>query len=272
MTTVNYDRAVAYYDETRRFRDGVADRYRIALRRYLQVDAPAPILELAVGTGLLGAAFIAAGDDYVGVDISRGMMGRIPPKLSNGAATRLAQADIARALPFADASFALVHAVRVFHLLDDWHRCIRESRRVLRPGGRLLIVRNAAPDAVAPDPPWAIVQQQWDRILKALGVGDPGIRHGIRRTDEMMMSYLGSLGADTKRVDLLSYREYEVSCRMMVERRARKMFSSDWALPADIHARALTQLRDWLENECPAPDERVAQTMVFRAIVARWAD
>ena len=173
MTTVNYDQAVAYYDETRAFQPGVAERYRWAVRPYLAGHDKPRILELAIGTGLIGASFLAAGDSYVGVDISRGMMGQIAPKLGNGMRADLAQVDIARDLPFADDSFDLVQAVRVFHLLDDWQRCIQEVRRVLKPGGHLLIVRNAAKESEA-QPPWAIVHEKWDEILASLGVGNDG--------------------------------------------------------------------------------------------------
>ena len=269
MTTVNYDRAVAYYDETRAFRPGVAEQYRLAVLSYLTGRDNPRILELAIGTGLIGATFFAGGDRYVGVDISRGMMGRIAPKLNNGKATDLAQVDIARRLPFADDSFDLVHALRVFHLLDDWQRCIQEARRVLKSGGRLLIVQVAPLDSDA-QPPWAVVHGKWDEILANLGAGAGGIRHGIFRTDEMMMAYLRSTGARVQIVDLLHYTERAVSPRMMVERRRHKMFSSDWHLPADLHARAIHHLDRWLEADCAAPDETRAQAMVFRAIVARW--
>lgn len=269
MTTVNYDRAVAYYDETRAFRSGVAEAYRQAVLRFLAGHDKPLILELAIGTGLIGLPFFAAGDRYVGVDISRGMMGQVAPKLDDGRPVDLAQVDIMRRLPFADDSFDLVHAARVFHLLDDWQRCIHEARRVLKPGGRLLIVRNAPADSQA-QPPWAVARGKWDEILAALGLAADGIRHGIFRTDDMMMEYLRSTGATTRSVDLLPYTERAVSCRMMVERRRRKMFSSDWHLPAQLHARALQQLNRWLESDCAEPDELRAQAMVFRVVIARW--
>ena len=271
MTTVNYDQAVAYYDETRAFQPGVAERYREAVLAYLAGHDKPRILELAIGTGLIGASFFAAGDDYVGVDISLRMMGQIALKLGNGMRADLAQVDIARDLPFADDSFDLVQAVRVFHLLDNWQRCVREVKRVLKPGGHLLVVRNASKESEA-QPPWAIVHEKWDEILASLGVGNDGKRHGIFRTDEMMMEYLRSTGATVQLVDLLPYTERAVSCRVMVERRRQKMFSSDWHLPASLHARAVKRLNRWLETECAAPDEMYTQEMMFRAIVAHWEE
>ena len=95
------------------------------------------------------------------------MMRLISGKLQDGRRPLLAQADCAN-LPFADASFDLVHAVRVFHHLADWRDCIDEARRLLRAGGALVIVENLPP-AKAEPPPWAVVQETWDQILRRVG-------------------------------------------------------------------------------------------------------
>ncbi len=133
-----------------------------------------------------------------------------------------------------------------------------------------------APQHVVPEgslpPPWAIAQGKWDEIQAGLGVGIAGVRHGIFRTDEMLIEYFRSTGAIAQLVDLLPYSEKGVSPRMMVERRRQKMFSSDWHLPADLRARAVDQLKRWLATECQAPEEMIAQKMLFRALVARWDD
>ena len=133
-----------------------------------------------------------------------------------------------------------------------------------------------APQHVAPEnsvpPPWAIVHGKWDEIVAGLGVGKAGVRHGIFRRDEMLIEYLRLTGAIAQLVDLLPYSEKGVSPRMMVERRRQMMFSSDWHMPAELHARAVDQLDRWLASECQAPDEIIAQTMLFRAVVARWDD
>ena len=48
------------------------------------------------------------------------------------------QAD-ATSLPFADARFDAVLAVFVWHHVGDWGAATREARRVLRPGGTLIL-------------------------------------------------------------------------------------------------------------------------------------
>ncbi len=265
---VNYDNAVDFYDATRGYRDGVVERYRDALFDLTGADDSASILELGIGSGLIARAFYPALQRYVGIDYSLDMMRLIRGKLAGGPLPLLTQAD-ARYLPFAPASFDIAHAVRVFHHLPNWPECIDEARRLLRPGGALVIVENIPPAGADP-PPWGIVQDKWDDILRGLGVGDDGIGHGIWLTDESMSEYIRSTGAAAKTVDLLRYREKPVSPRIMVERRAAGMFSSDWSLPETIHRAAARALQDWLERECEAPDDMVEREMLFRAVIARW--
>lgn len=265
---VNYDHAVEYYDETRGYREGVVERYGEALLEYIGASAAARILELGIGSGLIAQPFIRAAHDYFGVDLSRGMMRLIRGKLGGEPHPLLAQANV-RNLPFAAESFDIIHAVRVFHHLSDWRDCVNEARRLLKPGGALIIVENIPPDDADP-PPWQIVQNKWDSILRDLGVANDGIHQGIWITDDVMSSCLQAVGAGTETVDLLRYLEKPVSCRIMVERRAAGMFSSDWRLPAEIHREAARALVDWLERDCQEPDELVEREMLFRALVARW--
>ena len=265
---VNYDSAVDFYDATRGYRPGVVERYRQALLDQTGVDASARFLEAGIGSGLIGSAFIPSSRRYVGIDYSLGMMRLIGGKLADDRPPLLAQAD-ARFLPFADGSFDIIHAVRVFHHLAAWRDCIDEARRLLSPGGALVIVENLPP-AEAEPPPYAIVQAKWDEILRGLGAEADDGDQGIWLTDDAMRHYLEAGGARVDLVDLLRYREKPVSPRIMVERRAAGMFSSDWRLRAALRQEASRKLRAWLQRDCPAPDELVEREMLFRALIARW--
>lgn len=265
---VNYDKAVGFYDDTRGYRNGVVERYRDALFAFTGADASARVLELGIGSGLIARAFYPASPSYIGIDYSLGMMRLVQAKLGGGRRPLLAQADACH-LPFRGGSFDIAHAVRVFHHLPDWPDCIDEARRLLKPGGALVIVENIPPDG-AGQPPWAIVQDKWDEILRELRVENEGIRHGVWLTDDAMRHYIEMTGGRVAIADLLRYREKPVSPRVMVERRAAGMFSSDWRLPEAIHQAASRELRAWLARDCEAPDEMVEREMLFRALIARW--
>ncbi|RMH21611.1 MAG: class I SAM-dependent methyltransferase [Acidobacteria bacterium] len=107
------------------------------------------VLDLGCGTGTstFVAARLLAGAEVVGVDLARAMIERARrrhrrrhPDLTG---VRFEVADAAR-LPFPDASFDLVLGHSVLYLLPDRAAALRQARRVLAPGGRLLLME---PDA-----------------------------------------------------------------------------------------------------------------------------
>jgi ubiquinone/menaquinone biosynthesis C-methylase UbiE len=51
-------------------------------------------------------------------------------------------ADLSRPLPFADDTFDDVVVSLVLHYLRDWTAPLAELRRVLKPGGRLVLSVN----------------------------------------------------------------------------------------------------------------------------------
>lgn len=95
------------------------------------------ILDAGCGSGPLFAALRDRGALVTGVDKSAGMLELARRRL--GAGARLREADLAAPLPFADASFDDVVASLVLHYLEDWGPTLAEFRRVLVPGGRLIV-------------------------------------------------------------------------------------------------------------------------------------
>lgn len=75
-----------------------------------------------------------------GVDSSVRMLELARERLGDDAA--LHAADLSRPLPFADGAFDDVIACLVLHYLEDWAAPLAELRRVLVPGGRLVVAVN----------------------------------------------------------------------------------------------------------------------------------
>lgn len=114
---------------------------REALRR-AGLAAGMRILDVGVGTGLLARqalAIVGDGGHVVGVDPSPGMM----------AQARLPQVTLlqgrAEALPVADAAVDFVAMGYALRHLSDLHAAFAEFTRVLRPGGRLLLLEITRP-------------------------------------------------------------------------------------------------------------------------------
>ena len=95
------------------------------------------ILDAGCGSGPLFAALRDRGAIVTGIDASEGMLEQARRRL--GADADLRVADLARPLPFPDCAFDDVVASLVLHYLEDWAPALAELRRVLTPGGRLLV-------------------------------------------------------------------------------------------------------------------------------------
>ena len=98
------------------------------------------VLEVAAGTGLVTPAIAAGAREVVATDYSAAMVSSLERRVREAGVTnvRCEQADL-YALRFADGSFDGVVAANVLHLLPDLGRGLASLRRVLKPGGRLIV-------------------------------------------------------------------------------------------------------------------------------------
>jgi SAM-dependent methyltransferase len=98
------------------------------------------VLEVGVGMGADYMEWLKAGALATGVDLSSASLERAQRRCElSGHAPDLGVAD-AEHLPFPDNSFDIVYSYGVMHHSPDTAQCIREARRVLKPGGALRIM------------------------------------------------------------------------------------------------------------------------------------
>lgn len=98
------------------------------------------VLDAGCGSGPLTAELLARGAEVTGLDGSPAMIELARQRLGDGVPLHVG--DLATPLPFADDAFDLVTASLVLHYLEDWSAPLAELRRVLAPGGRLLVSVN----------------------------------------------------------------------------------------------------------------------------------
>jgi ubiquinone/menaquinone biosynthesis C-methylase UbiE len=117
-----------------------------ARRRVLELADVRPgeqLLEVAVGTGvqLVRLAQANRGGRTVGVEVSDGMLAEARRRIEEAAPSVELLKASALELPFADESFDLLVNAYMLDLLrrDDIPRALAEFKRVLRPGGRLVL-------------------------------------------------------------------------------------------------------------------------------------
>ncbi|MBM4037265.1 MAG: methyltransferase domain-containing protein [Planctomycetes bacterium] len=128
--------------------------YEDALRRLPSSASARPkdlVLDIGTGTGNSAVPFLELGCSVVGVDPSEQMLKLAEDKLRRWPGRFSVQHvdDPFLCLPFADASFdVVVSAYAIHHLADpDKQRAVREARRVLRTGGRVVIADTMFRDA-----------------------------------------------------------------------------------------------------------------------------
>ena len=129
-----------------RFSKGSEEAGLAEMRRNLIAGARGDVLEIGGGTG--------ANLSYYGADVESVTVTEPEPpmlkRLERKAREQNSQATVLRApaedLPFEDASFDTVVSTLVLCGVDDQPRALRELRRVLRPGGRLIFLEHVRSD------------------------------------------------------------------------------------------------------------------------------
>lgn len=140
---------------------------REAVRLGLERE-PADILDVATGTGDVAFELRrqAPGARITGLDFSEGMLELARVKGSrNGAGVEFVSGD-AQELPFADGSFDLVTIAYGLRNLADPDRGLAEFHRVLRPGGRLVVLEFPPP----PGGLWGtLIRFYYAKVLPVIG-------------------------------------------------------------------------------------------------------
>jgi ubiquinone/menaquinone biosynthesis C-methylase UbiE len=150
----NYDKQIAFW-ERRLFGDG---------RQWVCAQATGDVLEVAIGTGR-NLPHYPPGIRLTGIEFSPAMLElarRQAQQLGRKVDLRLGDAQ---ALELPDASFDTVVCTLSLCAIPDERRAVAEMQRVLRPGGRLLLL-----DHVAAAPRWVrAIQWLLERVTIPLG-------------------------------------------------------------------------------------------------------
>ena len=124
-----YDRSIAFWEKVL-FRDG---------RQWVCSRAQGEVLEVAIGTGR-NLAFYPAGVRLTGIDLSPAMLERARERAGElGMEVDLREGD-AQDLPLPDGSFDTVVCTLSLCNVPDDRKAVAEMKRVLKPGGRLLLL------------------------------------------------------------------------------------------------------------------------------------
>ncbi|MEV0611055.1 methyltransferase domain-containing protein [Polymorphospora rubra] len=134
MARIAYDNAdAAAFAATRHLTDDGLTAWREAVTRHLDPRAGMRVLDLGAGTGMWSQAFTTWYDriEVIAVEPSEAMRARSVHQ-------PVVPGDVQR-IPLDDGSADAAWLSTVIHHVPDLARAARELRRVLRPGGRVLI-------------------------------------------------------------------------------------------------------------------------------------
>lgn len=116
---------------------GAGGKLRAASLAQLPQQGTQDILISGIGTGL-DLPYLPPGHTYTGLDLTAAMLGRVKPRIGN-LQMNLVQGN-SMALPFADECFDHVVLHLILAIVPDGRACLRETARVLKPGGSVLIL------------------------------------------------------------------------------------------------------------------------------------
>jgi ubiquinone/menaquinone biosynthesis C-methylase UbiE len=108
-----------------------------AARRLLSWDG-LDVLDLGCGNGAYTIEIARSARSVVGVDLDDAYLRELQPHM-DGLSHLACALAVGERLPFADASFDCVFCIETLEHVDDERAALAEIRRVLRPGGALLL-------------------------------------------------------------------------------------------------------------------------------------
>jgi ubiquinone/menaquinone biosynthesis C-methylase UbiE len=143
-----------------------------AMRQRLLADATGQVIEIGAGTGANLPCYGPEVESLTVTEPLTPMMRKLERRVRDGSSSAKALRAPAEDLPFDSETFDVAVSTLVLCGVDDQPRAVRELRRVLRPGGRLLFLEHVRSD----DPATARLQDRlnWlNRIVVCCDLNRP---------------------------------------------------------------------------------------------------
>lgn len=179
-----FDRIASIYDPMNTaMTAGLHHRWRARAADLARLAPGGSALDVATGTGDLAlelAARVAPDGEVLGSDFSERMLDRARAKAAGrdaGARLRFEWAD-AMSLPYPDGAFDAATVGFGARNFDDLGRGLREMARVVRPGGRVVVLEITTPTR----PPLSLFYRLWfDRLVPVLGAAAARVESSAAR-------------------------------------------------------------------------------------------
>jgi len=179
-----FDRVARVYDPMNTaMTAGLHHRWRERAAELTRVGPGGRVLDVATGTGDLAlelARRVSPGGEVVGCDFAEGMLARARAKAAGGDGSRVRprfEWGDALELPYADDRFDAATVGFGARNFSDLPRGLEELVRVVRPGGRVVVLEITTPTRG----PLSLFYKLWfDRIVPALGLLAGSVTRSVR--------------------------------------------------------------------------------------------
>jgi demethylmenaquinone methyltransferase/2-methoxy-6-polyprenyl-1,4-benzoquinol methylase len=153
------------------------------------------VLDCASGTGDLALAFRRTGASVVGTDFSAPMLVQAREKARAAGLEVTFEVADALALPYPAASFDVASISFGIRNVDDPVQCLREMARVVKPGGKVLVLEFGQPRGL-----WGALYRLYSRVvMPAIG----GLLTGNRAAYQYLPRTAATFPASEKFLELM---------------------------------------------------------------------
>ena len=144
-----------------------------------------PVLDVATGAGFTAIEFAKKAKSVIGTDVSTGMLDEARKNAAELGLTNVTFVEApAEALPFPDETFGIVTCRIAAHHFLDVRKFSMEAARVLKPGGRFVLIDTSVPDGEPETAKWQnetevirdpshvrnYTPSEWREIVEATGL------------------------------------------------------------------------------------------------------
>ncbi|MEX0801228.1 MAG: class I SAM-dependent methyltransferase [Dehalococcoidia bacterium] len=238
-SSISFDRAADFYDETRALPPDVSERLTRAILKETRRAGAERLLEVGIGTGRIARPLLERGLPVTGVDISLRMMERLRQQLGPGAHPDLLLGDATR-LPLAGGSFRAALFVHVLHLVPGWEAALAETRRVLAPDGVMLLYYERYESETL----WGRrSEEKWEELLR-----ERGFVRRRRPSREEIAAAIERLGGSSRVVTFAEDVDRNTPATILDLTR-RRIHSWTWEIPEELFFQCLPEYESWLRRE-----------------------
>lgn len=150
----------------------------------IPLTSPAQVLDVATGGGHTGLYLAGLGHDVTLADIAQPMLERAAKTAADRGLTVHTRQHTAEEFPYSDAQFDLVACRVAAHHFSSPENFVRETARVLKPGGYFLLIDGTVEDDQPEAEAWAheveklrdpshnrlITPRTWSKFCEAAGL------------------------------------------------------------------------------------------------------